>query len=205
MSAPIHPVNFFIPPDIQLGLDAGTLVRYGGVVRNDLGQIVTHLKEVDLPGKEPAGAQRAAALLKDRRVVIVIVLGTAIGGTIAFLAVKDRVQARKNRVQARKCIKDLNASLVAYFEAARDGSLDEGTISRLITDLDAAEEYSNNGLVAVASALADLVIDYTSKLAEANSVDLDELQEEGQAAEKGAVVDLRRHLEVQRKIFIEAA
>lgn len=198
MSAPMQPVNFLIPPDIQLGLDAGKLVRHGGVVRNELGHIVTHLKEVHLPSKKPAAAQRAAAPLKDRRVVTVIVLGTAIGGTIAFLAVKDRMQARK-------CVKNLNSSLVAYLEAVRDGNLDEGTISRLITDLDAAEEYSNNGQVAVASALVDLVIDYTSKLAEANSVDLDELQEEGQAAEKGAVVDLRRHLEVQRKIFTEAA
>ena len=168
-----------------------------------MGQIVTHLKEAPRPGKEPAAAQPAAALLKDRRVVTVIVLGvivlgTATGGTIAFLAVKDRMQARK-------CVKNLNASLVAYLEAARDGNLDEGTISRLITDLDAAEEYSDNGQVAVASTLVDLVIDYTSKLAEANSVDLDELQEEGQAAEKGTVVDLRRHLEVQRKIFTEAA
>lgn len=168
------------------------------MVRNPLGQIVRHLKEASRPGEEPAAAQPAAALLKDRRVVTVIVLGAATGVTIAFLAVKDRLQARKG-------VKNLNASLVAYLEAARDGNLDEGTISRLITDLDATEEYSNHGQAAVASALVDLVIDYTSKLAEANSVDLDELQDEGQAAEKGIVVDLRRYLEVQRKIFTEAA
>ena len=57
---PIQPVAFLIPPDIQLGLDAGKLVRYGGIIRNQLGHIVTHLKEVPIPSKEPAIAQRVA-------------------------------------------------------------------------------------------------------------------------------------------------
>ena len=195
---PIQPVNFLIPPDIQLGLDAGKLVRYGGVVRNQLGHIVTHLKEVPVPRKEPAMAQRVVSLLKDRRVVTVIVLGTATGGAFAALAVK-------NQVQARKCAKNLNVSLVAYLKAARDGTLDEGAISRLISDLDAAEAYSTNGQVAVASELVDLVMDYTDKLAEANSVDVSELQAETPAPDGGTVVDLRHHLEVQRRIFTGAA
>ena len=196
--APIQPVNFIIPPDIQLGLDAGKLVRYGGVVRNQLGHIHTHLKEVPVPGKEPAVAQRVLSLLRDRRVVTVIVLGAATGGTVAVFAVK-------NQMQARKCAKNLNASLVGYLKGARDGSLDEAQISRLIADLDAAEAYSTNGQVAVACELVDLVIDYTTKLAEANSVDLSEFEAEAPEPDGSTVVDLRRHLNAQRRIFIDAA
>lgn len=195
---PIQPVAFFIPPDIQLGLDAGKLVRYGGVIRNQLGHIVTHLKEVPIPSKDPAMAQRVVSLLKDRRVVTVIVLGTATGGAAAALAIKSQVRARK-------CAKGLNTSLVAYLKAARDGTLDEVTISRLITDLDAAEAFATNGRVAVASELVALVMDYTDKLAEANSVDVSELQEGATASEGATVIDLRRHLEAQRKIFAGAA
>lgn len=195
---PIQPVAFFIPPDIQLGLDAGKLVRYGGIVRNQLGHIVTHLKEVPVPSKDPAMAQRVVSLLKDRRVVTVIVLGTATGGVAAALAIRTQVQARK-------CARTLNDSLVAYLKAARDGTLDEATVSRLITDLDAAESFSTNGQVAVASELVALVMDYTGKLAEANSVDVGELQEATPAPDDATVIDLRRHLEVQRRIFAGAA
>lgn len=195
---PIQPVAFLIPPDIQLGLDAGKLVRYGGIIRNQLGHIVTHLKEVPIPSKEPAMAQRVVSLLRDRRVVTVIVIGAATGGTAAAFALK-------NQVQARKCVKTLNASLVAYLRAARDGTLDEFTISRLITDLDAAEAFSTNGQVAVASELVALVMDYTHKLAEANSVDVSELQDGLPAADGATVIDLRRHLEVQQRIFAGAA
>lgn len=195
---PVQPVNFIIPPDIQLGLDAGNLVRYGGVVRNQLGHIVTHLKEVPVPGKEPAPAQRVLSLLRDRRVVTVIVLGTAAGGTVAAFAVGKQMRARK-------CVKNLNTSLVAYLKAARDGSLDEVAISRLLSDLEAAEAYATDGQVAVASELVDLVIDYTIKLAEANSVDLRGMETESAVPGGGGVIELRRHLEMQRSIFIDAA
>ena len=94
---------------------------------------------------------------------------------------------------------------MAYLRAARDGTLDEFTISRLITDLDAAEAFSTNGQVAVASELVALVMDYTHKLAEANSVDVSELQDGLPAADGATVIDLRRHLEVQQRIFAGAA
>lgn len=41
--------TFLIPPEIQAGLAVGDLVQYGGIVRNQAGQIVQHLKAIDLP------------------------------------------------------------------------------------------------------------------------------------------------------------
>ncbi|MCG8917834.1 hypothetical protein L6E12_18805 [Actinokineospora sp. PR83] len=197
-SPPILQVALLIPPEIQLGLDARELVRNGGVVRDLLGQVVTHLKEGDLPSRGSGAAQRVAALLKDRRVVTTIVLSSAVGGTAATLAVK-------HRLQAKRCAKNLNASLITYLEAARDGTLDGHTIDCLLSDLSAAERYSKNGQVAVATALVDFVVDYTRKHAEANSFDLGELDEATPASEQSAVADLRRHVEAQRRIFSDAA
>jgi len=53
--------------------------------------------------------------------------------------------------------------------------------------------------------LTEVVLAYTTKLAEANNVEFEEPVAHGDGTEDGAVVDLRRYLEVQRRIFGEAA
>ena len=62
-SLPVQPVTFIIPPDIQAGIDAGQLVRWGGIVRDLQGRIFTHLKEVPLPKKDPANPFRTVEIL----------------------------------------------------------------------------------------------------------------------------------------------
>lgn len=41
--------TFFIPPEIEIGLIAGELVRHGGVIRDSAGRLVVHLKEIATP------------------------------------------------------------------------------------------------------------------------------------------------------------
>jgi hypothetical protein len=62
---------------------------------------------------------------------------------------------------------------------------------------------AKRGNVAVAATLVELVMEYTSKLAEANSVELEDL--DTPSAGEATVVDFRRHLEAQRRIFRRAA
>jgi UPF0288 family protein (methanogenesis marker protein 3) len=101
--------------------------------------------------------------------------------------------------------------LRAYLEAVRKGRLDAGIVGQLISDLDAVKAHSNSDSITVdfspeqSETLVNLVVDYTRKLAEANSVELNELQEQTPDSENDAVVYLRRHLEVQRQIFTGAA
>ncbi|MDH6681022.1 hypothetical protein M2284_005265 [Rhodococcus sp. LBL1] len=194
----VQVVALIIPPDIQAGLAAGRLVQSSpGIIRNLQGHIVKHLDEVPLPQNGLANAQRAAAaILRDKRVVTVIVVTTVVGSAATVLAVRERRQAKR-------CVAALNASLIAYLEAARDARLEEATIDRLLADLDAAEAHSKHGNVAVATTLVELVMEYTGKLAEANSVELDDL--DTPSAGEATVVDLRRHLEAQRGIFHGAA
>ena len=45
----ITQIAFEIPPEIQAGIDAGTLLRFGGIIRDRAGHIVKHLEEVSIP------------------------------------------------------------------------------------------------------------------------------------------------------------
>jgi hypothetical protein len=202
--------TFYISPDIEEGLNSGDLVRYGGVVRDRMGNIVKHLKEVPRPANSQETVGRVAASAKRPWVIITaITLSAMAAGVTAIVAARKRDETGKPEVP--ECVENYNLSWAAYLEAVREGSLDAGIIGQLISDLDAVKEYSNNGSIAVdfsteqSETLVNLVADYTRKLAEANSVDLNELQGQAPASENDAAVDLRHHLEVQRQIFTGAA
>jgi hypothetical protein len=156
-------------------------------------------------------AARAAGMLKDPRFLIsTAVVGTLVAGAAVIVAAKKRRQIRNPQVL--ECFQSYNASLATYMEAVHEGRLELDIIDRLIADLDAVKAYSDeDGSITLdfstrhAEMLVNVVVDYTRQLAEANSVELDELQKVALASENDAVVDLRRHLEAQRKIFNEAA
>ncbi|MGW1730043.1 hypothetical protein [Streptomyces sp. NPDC001999] len=206
-----QPTTFYIPPEIEAGLLSGDLIRYGGIVRNQMGQIVKHLKEISLPVSNEKTVARVAGMLKNPRVLIpTVVVGTVAAGVAVIVAAKKRKQTGKAEVP--ECVQSYNASLAAYVEAVHEGRLELDIIDRLIADLDAVKAYSDeDGSITLdfstkhAEMLVNIVVDYTGHLAEANSVDLNELQGVAPASDDDAVVDLRRHLEVQRKIFTEAA
>lgn len=195
--------TFFIPPEIQAGLAAGDLIQYGGIVRNQVGQIVKHLKVIDLPVDGGKAAAAALKLLKDPKVMagaaVVAVIAASAGAVAAV---------RKRKKTLPECVTEYNASLGAYLEAVRTGSLDADIIDRLISALDAVVAYSDEGgSIALdfsteqAALLVKLVVDSTKQLAEDNSLELAALAEP-QIGDN--VLDFRRHLEVQRKIFSAA-
>lgn len=199
-----------IPPDIEAGLKSGSLIRYGGVVRDRMGNIVKHLKEVPSPAKSQGAVGHVAASVKRPWIIITATaLGAIAVGVTAMIATRKREETGKPEVP--ECVETYDASLRVYLEAVREGSLDAGIIGQLISDLDAVKAYSDNGNIAIdfsagqSETLVNLVVDYTRKLAEENSVELGELQGRASASENDAVVDLRRHLEVQRQIFTGAA
>lgn len=206
-----QPTSFYIPPEIEAGLLRGDLIRYGGIVRNQMGQIVKHLKEVPLPVSNEKALARVSGMLKNPRILIpAAIVTTVAAGAAVIVAAKKRKQAGNPEVPG--CVQSYNASLAAYVEAVHEGRLELGIIDRLIAELDAVKAYSvEDGSITLdfstkhAEMLVNIVVDYTRKLAEANSIDLNELQGVAPASENDDVVDLRSHLEVQRKIFTEAA
>lgn len=200
----IQPVNFYVPPEIQLGLATGDLIRFGGVVRDGGGHLVKHLREVPLDSNGEEAALRLAARLRNPWVVAGLGLGAAAIASIATLAV------RKTR-KAQEIVARYNASFAAYLESVQDGTLDEDAIDRLIADLDAVNASSEEGKITLgfspeqSQTLVRLVADFTRELAKANSVELDRDQTNESESEHDPVIYLRRHLETQKRIFTEAA
>lgn len=220
--AVISQPTFFIPPEIESGLLSGELKLWGGVVRNLSGEIVKHLKEVKVP--EAAGESAAvrasssqvsswskfAGSLKNPWVIMpAAVAVTAAAGAAVYVAVKKYREG--STAEVPEVVANYNASLKAYLEAVREGRLDEEIIGKLISDLDAVVAYAEEGgRISLdfsskhAEALVGIVVDSTKQLVEANDIDLDELQEQVPATEGDNVVDLRRYLEIQQRIFKDA-
>ena len=201
----VQAVYFDIPSDLQAGIDSGDLFRFGGVIRDGFGHIVEHLNEAPFVEEGQEAVGRAAAKLKNPWLITVVGLSTvAVGGSIVILAMKKRMQIKKR-------IGSYTASLRTYLEAVRDGDMNAGVISQLIFDLDAITEQSGDDGITVdfpveqSEKIVKLVVDYTRRLAEANSVELGVLLQRDRVPENDAAVDLRRHLEAQRRIFTKAA
>jgi hypothetical protein len=104
-----------------------------------------------------------------------------------------------------ECVRTFGASWDRYRAAIRDKCLDVEIIDQLISDFDAVRQYSEEHRATLdfsqgqGKSVVKFVAEYTSKLADANSMDLGELREQAEAQEpgrNGAVVDLRRNLTV---------
>jgi len=211
---PVMQVTYDVPIAIAKGLVTGELNMLGtAAVRNGTG-IFAHVKEISRTvgdGENAIGASIAKSL-KDPKVVVIglgVVALVAVGGGVAGWVAGRKLQDAKPEVP--ECVARYNASLGAYLKAIGTGSLDVDIIVRLISDLDAVKEDSESGKVALefsveeSEALVNLVADYTSKLAEANWVELSVLEATTAESADSPVIDLRRYLEAQRQIFDKSA
>ena len=211
---PAVQITYDVPIAIAKGLATGELNMLGtAAVRNGTG-IFAHVKEISRTvgdGENPIGASIAKSL-KDPKVVVIglgVVALVAVGGGVAGWVAGRKLQDAKPEVP--ESVARYNASLGAYLKAIGTGSLDADLIARLISDLDAVKEDSESGKIALefsvqeSEALVNLVADYTSKLAEANWVELCVLEATTAESADSPVIDLRRHLEAQRQIFDKSA
>ena len=212
-TVPIINVLLDVPDDIFAGITTGELTRHGSVVRNQAGAIFAHLKD----GLRPADAQEAvskgAATVQKNAKVIAIGLGVAAvaAAGVAVFTAATRGKKQGAELEMPMCIRRFTASLGAYLDAARVGHLDATDIERLISDLDVVKAESDSGRITVDfsigqwKVLVQLVADYTRKLAETNRVETSDLRELDRQPDGNVVFDLRRHLEVQKQIFKNAA
>lgn len=207
--------TLIIPPLIQAGIDNGTLFRSGSVVRRVAGgQIYKHLKEVPAEKMAQEAAKRTMKVAP--KIVGAVVLATAaIGATVAFVIKKRKTADRpavmgESNAATVECVRAFEASLGAYVDAAGQGRLDVETVDRLIVDLDHVKAWADEGNHVEFSfeqlePLFSLVIQHTSALAQAYSVELTAVEGQGSEHDPGVVVQLREHLEMQRKILGGAA
>lgn len=201
-----------VPPQIQAGFESGTLFREGSVVRWVAGgQIHKHLKEVLAPEKGTEDAAMRAAKLAPKILVPVVLATAAVGAGATFVIKKRKSAARLGAQTVAKavvpeCIGDFEASLRAYVNAGRDGCLDAGIVDRLIADLDEVKAWADGGnpvefTFEQLEPLFGLVIEHTPALARAYSVELANFEHQESTRDAGVVVQLRQHLEMQKRIL----
>lgn len=204
---PIQQFAYDIPNDIAIGIMKGMYKRFGGVVRDaKTGAIVKHLKEVEVP-KPKSGGEALAQAVKSHPVAAVgIGVGVAAGGALTAYAVKKKKE-KEYKKNSPECVIKFEKSLKAYLKAVRKGNLDEKTIDRLIADLeaikeaDAEEKISLELSTAELKQLVNMIYDYTKKLAKVNDVKLERFKQRS----PNSIDNLHAYLEVQKRIFTEAA
>jgi hypothetical protein len=200
-----------IPDDIAFRLLTGEYVRDGGVVRDHAGRLVKLLDDASpIDDAQEAAKASIAKGLKNRKGVVIglgVVAVAATAGGAAYLATRKTKAAQS---ELPTCVENYSASLAAYLEAARHGTLDAQIIDRLIADLDALKAESDSGTITIefspeqSETLVGLVAGHTRKLAEANQLELSNLPEPANAL-GATIVELRPYLEVQRELFSRAA
>lgn len=210
---PVVQITYDVPVDIANGLASGELSMLGTAAVRNSKHIAAHIREVSrtISDGDDAVSEAIAKGFKNPKFVIIglgVVAVAAVGGGVAW-AIGRKEQKAQSAVP--ECVVNYNASLAAYLEAIGSETLSAELVTRLISDLDALRENADSGTIVIelsvleSEALVALVADYTSKFAEANAVSPSVLEEASSVSNGGTVVELRRYLEAQRRVFDESA
>ena len=205
---PVVQDAFFIPNDIATGLATGLYRRIGSVVRYAVGpnkgQIVKHLKPIDLKAAEEAqglGAQAFQFVKKHKKGTIIATTGAvAIGiGIWVYNKVKNHEP---------KVVTEFRTALRVYIEAIRKGSMDVTKINNLMVALEELKKHKNYEKISIQlttdemAVLVGRIYEYTFKLAKDNNV---ELSDEGlyipQPNGSETIINLQSYLKAQKRIF----
>lgn len=198
-------IAFKIPPEIQAGIDAGALLRFGGVVRDRAGHIVKHLEEVSMPEADnSAGENTVVQFAKKNKYFIIGTAIAAIAAGVIYVVVKNK-KNKEERIP--KCVADFNESFAEYVDSIKMGAVSEEKIDKVMTALEEIKRNQEKETITITfsveniSLLLGMVRDYTVKFAEANSF---EIQEED-IKEYDEIDGLQHYLKIQKQIFEKCA
>lgn len=220
-----------VPDDVYVALLNGDLIRRGGVVRDAVGQIVVHLKEVG-PVDEEAGkavaakaaamakqnkallrqnqqlTERAAQLARQNKVILigvgVVAAAAAVGGAIVHV-VKGRKE--KEAESLSEVEKSFNAAMKSYLDSLRKGKLNEEALAAVVANVDEVKTGLNDGTLTIdftdgqLDALVTMLKDYTERLATANGMELAEPTTTDKNVEASNMILLSHYLGEQQRIL----
>lgn len=199
---------FDIPNDIMTKLLTGEYRRIGGIVRYAVephkGQIVKHLKPVNLKAVEQAqgiGAKALQFAKNNKKGIIIggIIAGTTAAGGFIYYKVKIHESAVVTRFQT---------TLWAYIAEIRKENLELDVIDDLMTVLDELKTHKDYERFKIELYTEDLdvlvgrIYDYTIRLAENNNI---ELTEQEHCRTDNSILNLQNYLRIQKRIFEAAA
>lgn len=203
---------FFIPDDIATGIATGLYRRIGSVVRYAAGpkkgQIVKHLKPVDLKAADQAqgfGVKALQFVKQHKNGTIIALASVAAVGTSVW--VYNKVKNHEPKV-----VTEFRNSLRVYIDAIRRGEMDVDKIDNLMNNLEALKTHKDYDKISIQLTTEELEIlvgriyEYTVKLAKDNQVELteEELHTSNQKI-ADTIINLQTCLRVQKRIFEEVA
>lgn len=196
---------FDIPADIMTKILTGEYRRIGGVVRYAVGpkkgQIVKHLKPVDLKAVEEAQGLGMKALQfakKNKKGLVIGAVAVTAGGVI-YHKVKSHEPA---------VVTNFRSALRVYISEIRKGGLELETINVLISSLEELKLHKDYEKFKIELSTKDLdvlvgrIYNYTIRLAENNNI---ELTDQERSRSDNTILNLQNYLKTQKRIFEEAA
>ena len=209
---PVQQIAFDIPPLIASKLLTGEYIQWGGIVRDQAGRIVKHLKPVQI---EQAGEQaiNVAKAVKNiarnnKNAVIVVGVTVAAAAIAGGAAIYQHVKKSKQNAVA---FSELNEALAGYMSAIDEGTLDVEKLDKAINAIDAViKKIGREGAKVEIEGetfanLVRVIRDYTERLYDANSGSFDGKVIEMPQASDDTLENLRDYLRAQRSMFELAA
>lgn len=202
----VEQIAFDIPSVIQLEINNGAFIRYGGVVRDQAGHIVAHLKEVPIPKVDSnVGRNKIVEFAqKNKYVLIGTVMIAAMAAGVTHIVIRKKKNAE---VEIPKCIAAFNESFTEYIESIKKGNVSEKKIEMVIMSLEEMQKNQKSGNINIVfsienvSLLLDMVRNYTIKFAEANSFEMT-----GSDYDKeNEITSLQHYLKIQKAVFERCA
>ena len=198
----VKQIAFDIPQAIQDGIDEGIFIRFGGVVRDQMGHIVTHLKEVPISETDSKLNKNSFGEFgkKSKYFIIGTILVAAVAAGVTYVAVKNK----KNReVRIPKCLADFNEAFAEYISSIKNGTNSEEKIDKVMIALEEIKKSQENRSIDITfsveniSLLLDVVRDYTIKFAKTNSFEI----VEEDLGKRDEIMDLQHYLKIQKQVF----
>lgn len=183
----------------------------GGVVRHAIGpnkgQIVKHLKPVDLKvAQEAQGvASKALQFAKNNKKVLIVVgvsAGIAAAGDGIYYKIKNTEPV---------VLKEFKKAFREYLNAIRAAKHSEDIIDTMMLSLENLKSHKDYEKFQIQLSAEDLntivskVFEYTKKLAADNNIELDNNDLFGDTSDSNTIIALEFYLNLQKHIFNAAA
>jgi hypothetical protein len=181
--------SFFIPEEIMEKVTTGDYKIFGGVVRNNKGEIVKHLRPV---------SKLEATLYygwKYRESLFMV-------GKLGVSGVKSYIKSKKK--QEPDVVVKYREALKVYLNAVGQGALTMEIMSDMMECLGELKMHPNYKIALSIEELEvflNIMYEHTQKLAVDNSIELTSLEKETPSQSENLIIYVHRYLETQKRIF----
>jgi len=185
----INNINLVIPNDIQRGLESGIYKQFGSVIRNNKGQIIRHLRAVDL------SKDTANKLISNKAIKVGLIgAGVLAVGGVGYYGYRS--------IQMNSVSKSLIKRLTQYLITAQKGELTEKDIDKFLNFLNKNESLLKKlELDTSLDELFELVNKkYTEQFAEANNY-VYHKETKRKTNHNDKIINLKEYLKVQKNIY----